>query len=63
MTDKTNQTQTVHVLFYLQGVAYYIPCVQLATEPGISLIILTSMKTQMVATSSTCYNVVTFLTQ
>jgi hypothetical protein len=38
----------------------YVP---LATETGISLIILTPMKTQMVATSSTCYDVVTFLTQ
>jgi len=48
-----------------------VQCVPLATEPGISLIILTLMKilqrspvwTQMVATSSTCYDVVTFPTQ
>jgi hypothetical protein len=40
-----------------------VKCVPLDTEPGISLIILTPMKTQMVATSSTCHDVVTFLTQ
>jgi hypothetical protein len=46
---------------HLQG--RLIPCVPLATEPGIYLIILTPMKTQMMATPSTCYDVVTFLTQ
>ena len=55
-----------------------IQCVPLATEPGISLIILKTMKilqrnsnrsrfnpgrTQMVATSTTCHDAVTFLTQ
>jgi hypothetical protein len=46
-----------------------IQCVALATEPGISLIInkiwrvgFNPVWTQMVATSSTCYDVVTFLT-
>jgi len=49
----------------------YIQCVPLATEPGIYWQGLSKMWragfnpvwTQMVATSSTCYDVVTFLTQ
>jgi len=68
-----------HVHTYIYMCVCVCVCVYtLATEPGISLIILTPMKilqrnlnrstfspvwTQMVATSSTCYDVVTSLTQ
>jgi hypothetical protein len=54
------------VIFYLQFKSVFsllMDSVPLATEAGISLIILTPIKTQMVATSSTYYDVVTFLTQ
>ena len=41
----------------------FIQGVPLATEPGISLIILTPMKILQRNLNSTCYDVVTFLTQ
>ena len=69
---KIHYTKTIglHVIYMLLlpyaelwRCLFFIQSVPLATEPGISLIILTPMKILQRHLNSTCYDVVTFLTQ
>ena len=60
--SKNKFQKLVHLVFIIRS-HQYIQCVPLATEPGISLIILTPMKILQRNLNSTCYVVVTFLTQ
>ena len=56
-----NQNKGEILKFPLRKVdIHFVP---LATEPGISLILFNPVWTQMAVTSSTCYYIVTFLTQ